>query len=255
MRQFLVFLSIPVLLAATCGPVKAAAVPGEFSDGGSVLRVPALKVHLAADTQYKLLDDGTMELVSGDALVEVRKPAVVVTPLARTLVKSGSVVLFSVKVGIEREMVMWDYGRDSVVTISHKSAARLGPGDEVVVSDHKPFYREINQSDMIGRRRVRRFFVGNGLYMTTTEFSVPHAVRCTGLIYSPMRPDQDLTRRLLKVACILERFDRGREPYMTGVPLDTSRFDPRDPLAANEDRLPPVEPHGAAARQAVHDTN
>ena len=144
-------------------------------------------------------------------------------------------------------MVIWDLSRNSVVVTAQKSAARLGLGDEVVITDHKPYYREIHQSDTVGRREINRFFVGNDTYMTTTEFALHHALGRAGLLYSRNAGDQAICGKVVKAKCILESIRHRRGPFETGEPLGSS-FQLHDPIAANEDLLPAVKNHGLGAR-------
>lgn len=243
MRRQLVSIVASVLVVATA----ALADPDPVTTDGSRVQVsmPPFALHTTNDTQYHSLNGHAVILSLGEALVEAKETGVVVTPLALTYMKKGSIVLFRVAAGLEREMVLWDNSHLSVVAVSQKSAARLGAGDEVVVSDHKPYYREISQSDVIGRREVRRFFVGNGLYMTTTEFSLPHALKRSGLLSSTDRSDMALSRKIIKTSVILDSMNSRRHPYVTPEPLDSKRFEPSDPISAYEDLLPEVEDHSS----------
>jgi len=230
MRSFLA----AVIFTAISGVVGQSSLAGDAT---------SFILHLGNGSQYHNLNEHALYLNSGDLLIEATESGLVVTPMAFTYVKDGAIVLFRVNAGIERIMTMWDKSRSSVVTIAQKSAATLGAGDEVIITDHRPFYREIHQSDVIARRRIDRYFVGNGVFMTTTEFSLPHALRHSGLLTSGNASDKNLSHKILKTALILDSLRGDREPFAVGLPINQKQFNPADPLSSFEDLLPTIKDH------------
>lgn len=233
------FFSIILLLLVVAAPGYALEPPASLS----TQNMCGFQLHVPQQAQFKAISDHCLSLSQGNLLLEATDTGLVVTPLSLTYMKRGSIVFFRINSGLERIMTLYDNSRSSVVTVAQKSAARLGAGDEVIVSDHQPFYREIHQSDIIGRRRVDRFFVGNSIYMTTSEFSIPEALKHSGLIYSHLPGDQLLTRKVLRTHLILSSLREKREPFAVPAPLDTSNFNPHDPISSYEDLLQPVLDH------------
>lgn len=173
----------------------------------------------APGAEIRELSADKIELSRGEVVIEPSRPVTVVTPLAETHLMHRAAVLFRVQKGSERCMVLWDNGPDSVVLISQHHKANLGPGEEALLTDHDPNYREITESDDIGRRRIKLHEVGRHNHVVTAEFSLMHALQRDPLLYdlahSKDKHDHSLRERILKTAAVLNYVTRGHGYYAT----------------------------------------
>lgn len=173
----------------------------------------------APGSEIKQLDQDTIEIERGEVVIEPNHTITVSTPLAKTQILHKSAVLFRVKRGSERCMVLWDNGPDSVTVVCHQHKLKLGPGKEVLITDHDPNYREITESDDIGRRRIKMHQVGSHQHIVTAEFYLLHALQRDPLLYdvahSKDRHDQALREHILKTAAVLNMVTHGHGFYAT----------------------------------------
>jgi hypothetical protein len=162
---------------------------------------------------------GRLVLERGEAVIEPNRPVTVLTPLGETHIMHKAAVLFKVQKGSERCMVLWDNGPDSVVLVSQKRKLSLGPGKEALITDHDPNYREISESDDIGRRRIKLHELEKHQHVVTSEFSLLHALQRDPLLYdlahSTDRYDHALREHILKTAAVLNYVTRGHGFYAT----------------------------------------
>jgi hypothetical protein len=173
----------------------------------------------APGTEIKQSEPDKIEIERGEVVIEPNRSITVITPLSQTQIMHKSAVLFRVKRGSERCMVLWDNGPDAVTVISHNHKLKLGPGKEVLITDHDPNYREITESDDIGRRRIKMHQVGSHQHVVTAEFYLLHALQRDPLLYdvahSKDRHDQTLREHILKTAAVLNMVTHGHGFYAT----------------------------------------
>lgn len=204
--------------AARCGSPSDAGGGGQdrWTSGAHCFRYVA-----APGAQLQFTAPDRAELSSGRLLVEAQKAGVVVTPLADIYIKRKALVLLRVKPSSTRCLVLWDKGFSSVSVVCNKKHVRLGPGHEVLVTDHAPDYREIAQEDEIGRRTIKVHQVGSGRAVTTAEFSLLHALERDALLSSvfhdPQDRDRQLKERIVKTAAVLNLVTARHGYYTTGT--------------------------------------
>ncbi len=195
------------------GPPNNQETPGWHAGKGSAVW------RAAPGSELKQIDSDTIEIERGEVVIEPNHTITVTTPLAKTQILHKSAVLFRVKRGSERCMVLWDNGPDSVTVVCHQHKLKLGPGKEVLITDHDPNYREITESDDIGRRRIKMHQVGSHQHIVTAEFYLLHALQRDPLLYdvahSKDRRDQALREHILKTAAVLNMVTHGHGFYAT----------------------------------------
>lgn len=217
----------PLLTFVMLAALVPAARSGSSSDAGGgeqgrwTAGAHCFRYVAASGSQLRFTSPDCAELSSGRLLVEAQKAGVVVTPLADIYVKRKALVLLRVQQSSTRCLVLWDNGFSSVSVLCNKKHVRLGPGHEVLVTDHSPDYREIAQEDEIGRRTIKVHQVGGGRVVTTAEFSLLHALERDPLLYSvfqdPQEKDRQLKERIVKTAAVLNLVTARHGYYTTGT--------------------------------------
>ncbi|MBI4533017.1 MAG: hypothetical protein HY711_03640 [Candidatus Melainabacteria bacterium] len=176
-----------------------------------------LRYRAAPGSDFQVPHRNRLNLISGEILVEATGSGVVSCPVAEVYVKRRSVVLFVARQGTMRCQVLWDAGIGSVTIICHKHRVKLGPGDEALVTDHDPDYREIMMSDDIGRRRIKVHNLVEGKAITTAEFSLLQALERDPLLYDVFHSsnphDKSLLENILKTAAVLDMVTAGHGYY------------------------------------------
>lgn len=213
-----ILLSLILAGAAPANTLSGQTV-GTLSSQGWIESSPGFNVRTTPETLFRAFNKDCVQLFSGELLLVAKATGVVITPLAVTYVKQGSIVLFRANTGIERVFVLSVPSTHSVVTIANNRAARLYAGHEVIVTDHQPRIRETRQADSIGRREFRAFSVGRDLYMTTTEFSIWHVASLSSLLQASDPLSQWTRQQVLKTANVVDLVMAKHGEYLT-QPLD-----------------------------------
>lgn len=164
------------------------------------------RIKVLPDASFQL-GNHHLTLNSGEVLVDATDDMTISTPRLHLKCKKKSLLLFKLGDKTERCLVVWDDGADAVQVQTLKRLVKLGPGSEVIVSDHEPRYSEISANDNVGRRQIRIFALGQGFYLTKTEFSLVHVFDGTPLLHdlktSSDPQDKAWKERIMKTAAIL----------------------------------------------------
>ncbi len=193
-------------------PAPPTADPGWHGEKGALYRC-------APGAEIKELQPDRLQLDRGEVIVEPSHCLVVTTPLAETQLSHKAVVLFRIQGGNERCMVLWDGGPESVVIVFHNRKLCLTAGQEALLTDYDPNYREIVESDDIGRRRIQIHDLKEHKHIVTAEFSLLHALQRDPLLYdlahSKDKHDRTLRERILKTAAVLDLVTARHGRYTT----------------------------------------
>jgi len=213
-------LSLLFCLCLLGGSLSATASEETGGETRFAARNSSFKFHMAPGTEFTQEKADRIDLNSGQILVEANRPGRILTPLAEIEFKHKALVLLTVEPGFERCQLFWDNGADAVSISCNRSLFRLGPGKEVLISDHEPTSREVIGSDEIAHRRVLTRLIGSSRHVTTAEFSMLHALeRCpmlTQVAQSEDPHDRDIKQRILKTVAVLNMVTSQHGYYTNG---------------------------------------
>lgn len=157
-----------------------------------------------------------VSISEGELMVDAVANTRIKTRLSTIEAKSKSLVYVRSRAGTEHIFIL--LGSAPVVVDHHKEL--LNAGEEAVVTDHKPNYRDLVGDDDIGRRRLRTQPLVAGKHFATAEFSLIQAVEREPLIYrifhSADSEDRLLKGRLIKTAAVLNIVTARHGQYSTG---------------------------------------
>ena len=160
-------------------------------------------------SQYSLSGKDAIRLAAGSLLIDSHRPITVSTPMATTIVRSGTLLLVRVQAGNDRILIVHDNNHGKAKLVCEKFFIRLAPGEDALVTDHEPAYREIVGHDEIGRRRVKVHNIHGDSHVTTSEYSILQALERDPLLYelcrSRHRRDRTLKGKIIKTAAILSQ--------------------------------------------------
>jgi hypothetical protein len=167
-------------------------------------------------TKYEV-NGSELRLDSGSLLLEALTPSTIKLRLSEVQVKPKSLVFVRARDGCEHVFVL--LGSAPVTVGRHRTA--LNTGEEVVVTDHEPNYRDLVGQDDIGRRRVRLTPLPDKKCVALSEFSLIQAVEREPLIHelvhSPDAHDKALKDRLIKTAAVLNIVTARHGQYSAGM--------------------------------------
>lgn len=179
------------------------------------------KYRIAPGTEFKHKSKHHIQLISGQILIDAHRTIYVDSPLASVELKRGALVLFRIGDGTERFMVVHDNDHGSAEIVCKNFCVKIGPGEEAMITHHEPTYREILETDDIGRRRVKMHLVGDNHHITTSEFSILQALERDPLLYEISKAhhhhDRALKKKIIKTAAVLSHITSHHGFYSSGT--------------------------------------
>jgi hypothetical protein len=176
------------------------------------------KMRLAAreDAQYEV-DGSDVRLKAGALMLDAFAPVTLKLPLATVQPKARSLVFVRARPGCEHVFVL--LGNAPVTVGRHRTM--LSTGEEAVITDHQPDYKDLVGEDDIGRRRLRLTPLPENKTFVLSEFSLIQAVEREPLIYALIHSgetqDRALKARLMKMAAVLNIVTGRHGQYTTGL--------------------------------------
>lgn len=173
-------------------------------------------------TRILQTQEGKLNLIFGSVLLPAQAAdATVDTILSRIKIKKNGIAMIESVGNVCRVKAM--SGPGDVSVISDNKVIDLAPGEEVMVSDHKPSASEVVPQDAIARRvktsqSLRETEDGN-LTLNVNDFSMISMLRYPGYLQIIKKTDKDgkMVDRLIKTAAVVEMVTRGRGVYAYGA--------------------------------------
>jgi hypothetical protein len=177
---------------------------------------PNFQYQITPESSAEHKDGSILSINSGEALVEVKGPMSIKTPMSEVYATHKAMLYLRIGHGMEHFFVLWDSNPKSISVVSEKTAAKVGVGEEIVICDFMPRYQFIT-NDNIGRRRMVTNMLGQDKYMVTSEFSLLQASSVLPLLKEVLHSrdphDHALSERVIKSAAILESVQMGHGAY------------------------------------------
>ncbi len=211
------------LLSLSCLPAAAADERGAAASGAPRWHGEGRSFNYfpAPESEIKELPDNRVQVLAGEVLILPNQTVTVLTAMAQTQLPHGVAVSFNVRHGSERLMVLsGDLSKPVPVVCFGTHRIDLSPGSEALITDHDPSYREIAQSDDIGRRQVRLMELGHHRNVVTAEIQLMEALQLDPLLYELAHADDSRSRSLrehiIKTCAVLKMLTGVRGSYSHG---------------------------------------
>lgn len=160
-------------------------------------------------------DETSITLTSGQIFLNPVRAVTVVTPYGEVYVRTGALV--SVAVEIDGVRIAACSGPGDVRVKAGGRNFQLAPGSEALIGERAPSHDRIHRSDGVGRRASNTITLGDGLYLTVSEFSIitmmgnlPHL---QVLVHPATQIEKRMSERLLKTAAALHHLTQGNGAY------------------------------------------
>jgi hypothetical protein len=169
------------------------------------------------NAQFRVLDDGSIELFSGSAFISNANPTTVKTALGTVQAgKGGMALVTALEEGVRVKACT---GPNSIAMVSGDKRVPLNPGNEVFVTDRKPSKAEALPEDGIGRRMLTAYALNEKLTMVLGDFSITSMInneKYLSVLKSPViGSDKQIAERLVRIAAIVHHITGGKGRYFT----------------------------------------
>lgn len=169
-----------------------------------------------ADAKFEVGRDG-VSVQRGSLIFDVMNSTTIKLPLSTVETKSHSLIFVRSQDGCEHVLVL--LGSAPVRVGPHRAV--LNSGEEAVVTDHEPTYKDLAGQDDIGRRRFRMTALPDNRTLAVSEFSLIQALEREPLIHNLLNcndgRDRALKMQLIKMAAVLNIVTARHGQYTTGL--------------------------------------
>jgi len=185
----------------------------------------------AGDSEFTLLplNTGVIHLRSGELFVVAPEYAVIDTPLGEVHGDRGALLSVDTSNGNLRARALTGPGDVTVLTGNNKLP--VPPGEEVMVSDHKPSKDETNPKDGIARRNPTTRALDDKLSVTVADFNILSLLVCADYLKPIKKPlwanERAALEQLIQTAAAIETITQSKGGYTGGPRL--SRPKPQHP--------------------------
>jgi hypothetical protein len=165
-----------------------------------------LKAQVYARPMSKLIhSSGTLRVSQGEVFVDAFAPVQLSTESA--FIHAGKGALASVKCIQGNTYIKSCSPRGTVFVEVAGKSIELNPGEELLVTDHKPDASEVRPADGLGRRHCQTTALA-GRYITLSDFSIitllSNTDSMTDLVHSRDSQSRRLVDRMLKTAAAVD---------------------------------------------------
>ena len=174
------------------------------------------------------LNTGVIHLRSGELFVFAPDYAIIETPLGEVHGDKGALFAVDTSSGNLRARALT--GPGDVTVIAGKNKLPVPPGEEVMVSDHKPSTEETNPKDGVARRNPTTRALDDKLSVTVTDFNILSLIVSADYLKPIKKPhwanEKSALDQLIQTAAAIETITRSKGGY-TGAPRITRPRQPR----------------------------
>ncbi len=156
-------------------------------------------------------------LTEGSVLLAPLHDVQVVTPVGRVFLKANTLVLVSASRDTLAVHNFDDHSKTGVTVESCGHTMLLSPGRHVTVSTDNSEFAKLNLMPEIAHRKLMRRALENGMWVHTSEFAIPTAIRAvkplSEIVASKDPAARKISARLAKTAAILMIMNGNRDVY------------------------------------------
>lgn len=171
----------------------------------------------AGGSEFSLIPigEGVIHLRSGELFVYASNYSIIETPLGEVHADKGSLVAVDTSNGNLRARPLT--GPGDVTIMSGKNQVAVPPGEEVVISDHKPAKEDTNPLDGIARRNPTTRALDDKLSVTVTDFSILSLLVSADYLKPIKKPlwtsEKSALERLIQTAAAVETVTQSKGGY------------------------------------------
>jgi len=156
-------------------------------------------------------------LRSGTLFMNTLEPLEINVGAAKIFARKGSLSSISNDNGLIRIIACSGPGDLTIQLGPHKIA--LAPGEEILLSDHKPEASEILQEDGIGRRFTTTAQLSEGIFVAKSDVSLitmlANQAHLRSLVRSNKASEKAIATRILKTAAVLGQVTNNRGSFVS----------------------------------------
>lgn len=175
----------------------------------------------AGDSEFTLLpmNTGVIHLRSGELFVFAPDYAIIETPQGEVHGDKGALFAVDTSSGNLRARALT--GPGDVTVLAGNNKLPVPPGEEVMVSDHKPSAEETNPKDGVARRNPTSRALDDKLSVTVADFNILSLLVCADYLKPIKKPlwanEKAALEQLIRTAAAIETITQSKGGY-TGAP-------------------------------------
>jgi hypothetical protein len=188
-------------------------------DNASQILLPTAFVKCTPDTDLIINNERKLRFTSGEVLVAARYPVMVVNKGNRLVIGRHGIVSIQAREGIFLVRNLSEAKCDTVVVEYSGMHFQLPAGKELLWAANSSRLLHFAQCDNVQRRMPNIYDLPNGNQILETEFSTISAIKNSPMLFhmahSPVRNDQIVFNKIMKMAACLAVVTRPHGPYLS----------------------------------------